>query len=271
MNTLTAPLTGGFARRLRESTRPLWGTWVKLPALETVEMLAGAGFDFIVIDQEHSPLGLESAYRATVLAQSLGIQVLVRVPDRSGSHVQRLLDLGVDGILVPRIGGAQEARDVVRQMVFSPNGDRGLGITARAGRWGGISRAAYVDHGDANVLRAVQVEDIEVLEQVGEILDAPGLNGAFLGLGDLTLSSGLPASDPRIVDMTTRFLELADARGIPCGTAVQTVDQAQAAGDRGFAFVMISNDARIFREAAMAIGQALQQQDEQEGEADGHR
>lgn len=251
--------TRGFARRLREATRTIWGTWVKLPTLETVEMLAEAGFDFIVIDQEHSPLGLESAYRTTVLAQNLGLQVLTRVPDRSGSHLQRLLDLGVDGILVPRIGGPEETRAVVRQMVFAPEGDRGLGITSRSGGWGAISRADYVAHGDDNVLRAVQLEDVEVLEQVEEIVKTPGLNGLFLGMGDLTLSSGLPATDERLQALVTRLLETAAAHGVPCGAAVQTPGQAHAAAERGFAFVMVSNDAGMFRESANSITGALRE------------
>lgn len=251
--------TRGFARCLRETTRTLWGTWVKLPTLETVEMLAEAGFDFIVIDQEHSPMGLESAYRTTALAQNLGLQVLTRVPDRSGSHLQRLLDLGVDGILVPRIGGPEETRTAVRQMVFAPAGDRGLGITSRSGRWGALSRADYVAHGDENVLRAVQLEDVEVLEQVEEIVRTPGLNGLFLGMGDLTMSSGLPATDERLQALTTRLLEAAAAQGIPCGAAVQTPAQAHAAAERGFAFVMVSNDASIFRESANSITAALRE------------
>ena len=93
----------GFARALRESHRILIGTWVKIPSLETVEILAIAGFDFVVIDMEHAPLDLQSAYAATVVAQGAGMHVLVRVPDRSGSHIQRMLDSGVDGILVPRV------------------------------------------------------------------------------------------------------------------------------------------------------------------------
>lgn len=249
----------GFARHLRESATCQWGTWVKIPALETVEMIASAGFDFIVVDQEHSPMGLESAYRATVVAQSLGLQVLVRVPDRSGSHLQRLLDLGVDGILVPRISGPDEARKVIGQMVFSPQGDRGLGTTARAGAWGGRSRDDYVRHGNENVLKAVQLEDLDVLEQVEQILDVAGLNAIFLGAGDLSLSSGLAASDPVIQALTDRMLEAAASRDIPCGTAVQTAAQAHEAADRGFSFVMVSNDASLFRQAATQLGTKLRQ------------
>lgn len=260
MNTQSSiASSSGFARHLRESATCQWGTWVKISALETVEMLAAAGLDFIVIDQEHSPMGLESAYRATVVAQSLGLQVLVRVPDRSGSHVQRLLDFGVDGILVPRVSGPDEARRVIDQMVFSPQGDRGLGTTARAGAWGGRSRDDYVRHGNEDVLKAVQLEDLDALERVEDILDVPGLNGIFLGTGDLSLSSGLPASDPVIQALTDRMLKAAASRDIPSGTAVQTAAQAHEAADRGFSFVMVSNDASMFRQAAGQLGTELRQ------------
>lgn len=248
--------TRGFARHLADSAGCQWGTWVKIPALETIEMIAEAGFDFIVLDQEHAPLGLESAYRATVVAQGLGLQVLTRVPDRSGSHLQRLLDSGVDGILVPRVGGAEEARAAIGQMVFSPAGDRGLGLTARAGSWGGLTRDEYVATGDG-VLRAVQIEDLAALQEVDQILAVPGLNGLFLGMGDLSLSSGRSAGDPEIAALVERMLTSAAARGVPCGTAVQTAGQAHAAADRGFRFVMVANDAGIFREAVGRLGAEL--------------
>lgn len=260
MPTRTSIDRPGFARRLRESSECLWGTWVKLPSLETVEMIAMAGFDFIIIDQEHSPLSLESVYRATVVAQGLGLHVIVRVPDRSESHLQRLLDLGVDGIQIPRVQSAEEVRRVVSQMVFSPEGDRGLGSTARAGGWGERSRAEYIAHGNENVLRAVQLEDMSALEQVEEIVAVPELNGLFLGAGDLSLSSGLSPADPRIDVLVERMLRAAEARGIPCGAAVQTAEQATRAADRGFRYVMVSNDASIFREAAAALGHQLHRQ-----------
>ena len=85
---------GSFARRLASDGPTAFGTWVKLPTLETVELLGHAGFDFIVVDMEHAPLTLESAYRAIVMAQAMGMGALVRVPDRSDSHLQRLARLG---------------------------------------------------------------------------------------------------------------------------------------------------------------------------------
>jgi 2-keto-3-deoxy-L-rhamnonate aldolase RhmA len=243
----------GFAGRLAQSDRCLFGTWVKIPAMETVEILADAGFDYIVIDQEHSPLSMESGYRATVAAQGLGMQVIVRVPDRSGSYLQRLLDSGVDGILVPRVTSVAEASQAVRQMIFSPEGDRGMGITARAGRWGGISRDEYLTWGNTQVMRAVQLEDREIVEKAEEIMQIDGLNGAFLGLGDLQLSTQLPASHPEIQALVDTMLRAARAHDVPCGTAVQTAEEALAAAERGFSFVMVSNDTSLIRTAATSL------------------
>jgi 2-dehydro-3-deoxyglucarate aldolase/4-hydroxy-2-oxoheptanedioate aldolase len=242
----------GFARRLASTTGCLVGTWVKTPALEPVEILADAGFDFVVIDQEHAPLTFEFAYQATVVAQGAGMSVLVRVPDRSGGYLQRLLDVGVDGILVPRVTSVAEASAAVRQMLFSPGGERGIGITSRAGRWGGLPRAEYLRFGDEDVMRAVQLEERAAIEAVDDILAVSGLNGVFLGMGDLQLSSGLPESDPSIQNLVDRLLAAARARGVPAGTAVQTAAQAAEAAERGYRYVMVSNDTSMLRSAAAA-------------------
>ena len=122
------------------------------------------------------------------------------------------LEHGVDGILVPRVTSVDEASAAVRQMTFSPAGDRGIGITSRAGRWGGLPRPEYLRFGDEEVLRAVQLEERAALEAVEEILDVAGLNGVFLGMGDLQLSSGLPESDPSIQKLVDRLLAAAQER-----------------------------------------------------------
>jgi 2-keto-3-deoxy-L-rhamnonate aldolase RhmA len=241
--------TPGFAQTLREADRTLVGTWVKIPSLETVEILAIAGFDFVVVDLEHAPLDLQSAYAATVVAQSHGMSVLARVSDRSGSQLQRLLDIGVDGILVPRVTTAGEAASAAAGMAFSPGGERGNGSTSRAGRWGAVDRDTYLARGQ-DVLRAVQLEDVSALDAVGDILATPHLNGVFLGMGDLQLSSGLPEQDARLQSLVDGLLHEAGLRSIPVGTAVQTAEQVEAAARRGFAFVMASNDTGLLRSAA---------------------
>ena len=150
---------GSFARRLGGDGPTVFGTWVKLPTIETVELLGHAGFDFIVVDMEHAPLTLESAYRAIVWRRRWEWARWCAYPDRSDSHLQRLLDSGADGILVPRVTDAATCRASVDAMRFSPTGVRGLGSTSRAGRWGLDTSANYLDHGSDGIVRGVQVED----------------------------------------------------------------------------------------------------------------
>jgi 2-keto-3-deoxy-L-rhamnonate aldolase RhmA len=248
---------GAFARRLASGGTTVFGTWVKLPTLETVELLAHAGFDFIVVDMEHAPLTLESAYRAIVAAQAMGMGALVRVPDRSDSHLQRLLDSGADGILVPRVTDAATCRASIDAMRFSPTGARGMGSTSRAGRWGLDTSAEYLEHGTSGIVRGVQVEDQGGLRVIDEILAVEGLSALFIGAGDLSLSSGLPATHADNDVLIGKALLACAGRGIPCGTAVGDAAAARAAAQRGFRFVMVSNDATMFAKAARDMRAAI--------------
>ena len=243
---------------LRRPGEPTFGTWVKLSSLETLELLADAGFEFVVIDLEHSPLTLESAYKLFAMSQALGMTALVRVPDRSGSYLQRVLDSGVDGVLVPQVSSVEEATTAIDQMTFSPAGSRGMGTTSRAGRWGLDGAAAYVAKGDT-VIRGIQLESKPSLENVAPLLDLPGLGAVFLGMGDLTLSTGLKPDDPELVALTDKLLVETKARNLPCGTAVGTAAAASAAADRGFSFIMVSNDTSIFAKAASELGRAVKE------------
>jgi 2-dehydro-3-deoxyglucarate aldolase/4-hydroxy-2-oxoheptanedioate aldolase len=249
---------GSFARRLANDGPTVFGTWVKLPTLETVELLGHAGFDFIVVDMEHAPLTLESAYRAIVTAQGMGMGALVRVPDRSDSHLQRLLDAGADGILVPRVTDAATCRAAVEAMRFSPTGSRGLGSTSRAGRWGLDGTADYLERGRSGIVRGVQVEDQGGLRVIDDILAVDGLSALFIGTGDLSLSSGLPAAHADNDALIAGALAACHARSLPCGTAVGDATAARAAAERGFRFVMVSNDATIFGKAAGDLRRAIE-------------
>jgi 2-dehydro-3-deoxyglucarate aldolase/4-hydroxy-2-oxoheptanedioate aldolase len=230
---------------------PRIGTWVKLPSLATVEILSRCGYDFVVVDCEHSPLTLDAVYNTIALGQALGLQVLVRVADRSGVDVQRVLDAGADGIMTPQVPDAAAAAEVTGRMVFSRDGGtRGMGATSRAGRWGLAPPLEYLERGRTGLARIVQVEDMGALEQVEAILDVPAVNAALIGLGDLTLSTGRPATDPVIVAAVERFVGAGHARGMPCGTAVADADAAVVAVGQGFDFVLVSNDASLFARAA---------------------
>ena len=149
-----------------------------------------------------------SFHGAMQTLKGLGMKALVRLPDDQGAYVQRILDSGADGVLIPRVRHAEDARACIDGMRFSPLGSRGLGITSRAGQWGLKSTPDYVRHGNTMVFRGVQLEDVDALQQAAQILSVDGVNAAFVGLGDLALSSGKPASHPDNVLLIDRLLEL---------------------------------------------------------------
>lgn len=246
-----------FLQQLGPGEPCKFGTWVKLGTLETLEMLAIAGFDFVVVDMEHAPHTLESAYRLIVGAQGFGMRALVRLPDSEGALVQRILDSGADGVLVPRVRTVAQARAVADGMRFSPAGSRGLGITSRAGRWGLKPTPDYVAEGERDVFRGVQLEDAGALRDAAQILAVEGINAAFVGPGDLALSSGKPASHPDNTVLIDGLLATCRERGLPCGTAVGDAAAAREARERGFGFVMVSNDCTLFGKAAQALVRSI--------------
>lgn len=239
-----------FISRIRAPGACLFGTWVKLDSLETLEMLSWAGYDFVVIDAEHSPHTFASIYRSIVAAQGLGMSALVRLPDLHSQDAQRVLDAGADGVLVPRVRDVADARHAIDMLSFSPAGSRGMGITSRAGRWGAKPIAQYLSEGEQQVARVLQFEDQESLDAVEDILALPGVNCAFIGYGDLSLSSGKPPSHPENAARVQKWLTTCQDMGIPCGTAVADAEAAARSRDQGFSFVMISNDAAMFGRAA---------------------
>lgn len=243
-------MTNRFIETLKTADVCQFGTWVKLDSPETLECLALAGFDFIAIDMEHAPLTFQAAYRNTVIAQGLGMKVLVRLPDSTGAYAQRILDCGVDGVLIPRVRSVQETNDVMDGMIFSPTGSRGLGITSRAGHWGLKPTPQYVEEGDHAILRIPQLEDPEALAQAEDILKVQGVNGIFVGPGDLALSTGKPASHPDNSILITNLISIAKRLNIPCGTAVGDANAALQAKEKGFNFVMISNDLSLFAKSS---------------------
>lgn len=242
--------TQGFMDRARAGKRGLLGTWAKIPCLETIEMLAHAGFDFVVIDMEHAPLALDRVYELIFASQRMGMAALVRLPDHLGSPIQPLLDGGADGLLVPRITRTEVADSITTRMVFAPAGERGLGFTSRAGRWSLMPMGDYLKRGDEQCLRMVQLEDRATLEAAEQFAQLKHVNGLFVGLGDLFLSSGKPPAAPEVQQLVRKVLKVTQDAGILSGIAAGAPAEAREYLDLGYRLVMVSNDATLFGKAA---------------------
>jgi 4-hydroxy-2-oxoheptanedioate aldolase len=236
-------------------TAPRLGTFVKLPAIESVELMALAGFDHVVIDLEHSPLSIETAATLISVARGRGVAPYVRIPSHGIEWVQRALDAGAAGILVPHVDTDEQGAAIARAASFGEGGTRGLGPTTRAGDWGLSPVAAYLAAADASVVVA-QIESPAAVEAAAAIA-ASGVDALFVGPADLGQAMAVAPDAPELAEACARVLAAAQAAGVPCGIA--TGDGAAAAERlaQGFAFVVVGNDLTMLgRAAAAQVGAA---------------
>jgi 4-hydroxy-2-oxoheptanedioate aldolase len=233
-------------------TRPM-GMFVKFPNIETMELLAHAGLDFVIIDMEHAPLGVEKVYDMVSVAERCGMAALVRLRGHDTATANTFLDAGASGILVPHCSPYEVAQELIGDMVFPPTGRRGAGGGGRATQWGMDGPEEYRRGGDEGVVRVPMIEDPDAVDDIDRILGVPGLDAAFIGQGDLTQTLG---DSEKAQGYVTRALEACVAKGIPACTTAYGNDIA-ARLKQGFKFLAIANDTGLFTRAAQAkIGEA---------------
>lgn len=239
-----------MAERLLDGDGVRLGAWIKLATTESVEIMAAAGLDFVVVDLEHSVIDLGLAGQMIALARAAGITPLVRVPGIDGPTIGRVLDAGAQGILLPHVDGPEDARRAVAAMRFPPLGERGAGGTSRAGRWGLLPRSEYVRTGNEEVLCIPQLESVAAIAAAREILAVDGVDAVFLGAGDLSLSMGTSMDDPRVAEQLAAGRAAAAAAGKPCGAAATGPESVERLAGLGHGFVVAGNDATMLARAA---------------------
>lgn len=254
---MTSSPKGLFRSAIARREDLLLGTWIKLPVMESVELVALAGFDFVVLDLEHSPMSLQTAFQLIGTARLSGVSPLVRVPGLDAGVVQRVLDGGAEGILLPHVDSAEQARAAVRVARFPPAGTRGVGATSRAGGWGLLGRAEYLRFGQEEVALIAQIESAEAVKAAREIATVDGLDGLFIGAADLSVSVGMAETDPQVAEMIAAVIEVAKETRVPIGNSGDSsASTIRRTIEAGYNFTMLSNDATLLGMAAKAAIEA---------------
>ncbi|KAL4733974.1 Pyruvate/Phosphoenolpyruvate kinase-like domain-containing protein [Aspergillus similis] len=200
---------------LRTNAKPIM-TFLGLPSFRTAQIVAQTGLDGIIIDCEHGYISDDSMHSATAAIAALGVSPLVRVRMTHGDLIKRALDAGAHGILVPQVHTAQQARDVVSDSRFPPQGRRGQGSAFPAIAHG-IDLPTYMKTANETILVCVQIESTAGVENVDEICAVPGVDMLFIGPNDLALSvlGYVPArgDEPEFVDAIERIVGAARRHG----------------------------------------------------------
>lgn len=185
--TRKSPRPPCFATRLRAGDL-LVGSIVTMPAPQLVELLAGAGLDWLFLDGEHGNVSLPDF---VPLLQAAGTcPCVIRVPAHDPVWIGRALDAGAAGVIVPRVDNAQQARAVVRAAKYPPDGARGMGLARAHGH--GLRHADYVRHANVETAVIVQAESAAAVRNIDAICAVPGVDAVLIGPNDLAASLGHP-------------------------------------------------------------------------------
>nr|WP_312578354.1 aldolase/citrate lyase family protein [Sedimentibacter sp.] len=201
------------------------GMFYKLNSQAIAEMIGNAGFDFIIVDTEHSNYSSYDVEGIIRAAECSGMSSVVRIREAIPEDVLHALDSGADGVQIPSITSIESAYDVCKSSKYYPEGNRGLSTNQRAAMYSAWNReVGYIEHSNKNSLVVVHVENIDMAERVDELLEIPQLDVIFVGPSDLSQSMGKPGqmNDPDVVavieDVFRKVLAKGKAVGIYCGT-----------------------------------------------------
>lgn len=224
------------------------GTFLKLPIVESVEMMAVAGMDLIVIDLEHSSMSLESASHILAVAKALQLGTLVRIPSHGYEWIQRSLDAGANGVLIPHVDTKEQASAAVAAAHFPPEGTRGFSPTTRAGEWS-IGGGDLYRRSENDVAVVVQIESSAGVDNVKSIIEA-GVDSVFVGPADLSVAMGVAVDSRELEDARSLVLSSAREQGVPCGIAAGNGTLARELIADGFSYAVVGNDATMLGERA---------------------
>ena len=241
-------------KRALAAGRPLFGLWTSLSGSYAVEAVAGAGFDWLLLDQEHSPNDLESVLSQLQAAAAYSSHPVVRVPWNDMVTIKRYLDIGAQTLLIPQVNTAEEARAAVAYTRYPPDGLRGVGGTTRATRFGRVKGYARRAHEEICVL--LQVESQQALDNIEAIAAVEGVDGVFIGPADLHASLGYagetrhPQVVPLIDDAIARIRKIGKAPGTILTGEPTDVDRWLKLGVQ---FVAVGSDLGLLARGAEGL------------------
>ena len=239
-------------RALREG-HPQIGLWSSLSSHISTEIIAGSGFDWLLLDMEHSPNALPMVHRQLQAMQGSATVAVVRPSWNDPVLFKRLLDIGVQNLLVPFVQNADEARRAVAATRYPPDGIRGVATTTRANRYGRVHD--YLKHANDEICIVTQIETRAALAAIEDIAAVDGVDGLFIGPNDLAADMGHlgesahPDVRAAIEAAVCRIQKTGKVAGILAGVEAD----AHHWLDRGCLFVAVGNDAGILARQTEAL------------------
>src|SRR5216117_2750149 len=255
-------LSGAEFKKQLRAGKPKLGLFVNSHSPTVAEQLAHSGYDWLLVDTQHGPMGYESLSAMLAGIANGGAKSLVRVTsyqDRAG--IQQTLDMGADGVLIPYINTAEEARQAVSCTKYPTSGTRSVYFPQRSMNKAGL--LGYAGNFNNDGIVALQVETASCIENIAEIAAVPGVDILFLGQNDLCMSMGLYEkyefplmyTSPELNAATQSLIEAARRNNVVLGLFLFGTSRVGEFLDKGFSFISIGNDLHhVLTQAGAYVG-----------------
>lgn len=248
-----------FKRAIREGRRQI-GLWAGLADPYVAELLANAGFDWLLFDAEHAPNDVRSVLAQLQAVAPYPVQPIVRPVQADVALIKQYLDIGAQTLLLPMVESAEQAARVVSATRYPPEGIRGVGSAlARASRWNRIDNYLHTASDDICVL--AQVESVNALRNLESIARVDGVDGVFFGPADLSASMGKRGNpaDPSVQEAIVAGIECVKRHGKAAGILASTPELAHKYLDLGALFVAVGVDTTLLLRAATQLAATFKQ------------
>jgi len=240
-------------KQLWRDGRPTFGAIATIPSIQTVQIMARSGIDWIIVDLEHGPIDLGTAHGMITATAGTPCVPLVRIAANEPWLAKAPMDIGALGINFPMICSRGDAEKAVRAVRYPPTGDRLWGPFHAPLRWG-VSMPEYMATADDDMICMITIEHVEAVNHIDEIMATPGIDLAVIGPGDLATSinkRGLP-DDPEVQALMARAEAGILKSGVPIGGVARTAEQANRMIDRGYVALALGFDWSLFQRGIAA-------------------
>ncbi len=231
-------------KKMLKEGKSVIGTFVKITDPCTVELIANAGFDVIVIDNEHTAMNKETVVNLIRTADAAGIVPIVRVRENSRQQILQALDAGSYGVMIPETSTKEDVQLVVERTKYAPLGNRGYSASQRSANYSSMNPKEYAKLSNDNTMVTVYCETLEAINNLDAMLSVEGVDIMFVGPFDLTQALGVigEPNHPKVLEAIDMIVKKTRAAGKAAGIIASDPDKAKQLIAQGFQYIIIGSD-----------------------------
>lgn len=250
---MTSPIipSNDLKMKLREGRSCIGTMVVEMRQPSVMQMLANAGFDFVIIDNEHGPFSIETIADLGRAARRLGVTPIVRVPEIAYTAITQALDAGAQGVMIPRVTEPQQVFSAFEMMKYPPEGKRGSVLARGHTNFKGGSVAEAMAAINQETMLVVQIETLPALERLDEILSIPGVDVALIGPNDLSIALGVPdqMQHPKLEAAIERVIAACNRSRVAPAIHMNDLQLAAKWAVKGMRMISVSSEVGLMMKA----------------------